>query len=245
MNYFISVTFLIVTNFAGLVITLICSPFALFKSEKVTNGGARLWAILLMWILKKICRLDYEVIGLENLPKEPFILACKHQSSWEGIALSEIFLHPVYIYKKELESLPFYGRHLKAMNGIGINRQGGASVIKSLIKQGKDRLASGRMIIIFPQGTRTPIGSVAADYPYQAGIAALYSSCNVKVVPAALNSGVFWPKSSIKKKPGTVTLKLLEPINPGLKKAEFMKKLEEAIETNSDELCQNAKVRDQ
>ena len=147
-----------------------------------------------------------------------------------------IVKRPVYVYKKELEMIPFYGWYLKVMSGIKLNRKGGATALKSLIKQSKNYLEKGQNVIIFPQGTRVPVNGDVEKYPYQAGIAALYLSSNVKVVPAALNSGLFWPKHKLMKNPGTITLQFLEPINPGLKKAEFMQKLEEVIEKKSSEL---------
>ena len=143
---------------------------------------------------------------------------------------------PVYGYKKELLKVPFYGWYLTIMSGIKIDRKGGASALKSLIRQAKEYIANGQNIVIFPQGTRTPIGSETSKYPYQSGIAALYLSCGVKVVPVALNAGKFWPKQVTKKYPGKITMEFLDPIEPGLKKKEFMTKLEEMIETKSNSL---------
>lgn len=154
---------------------------------------------------------------------------------WETIVMHLVMNRPVYAYKKELLNIPFYGWYLTIMSGIIVDRKGGASALKSLIKQTKEYLAKGQNIVIFPQGTRTPIGAKTKEYPYQSGIAALYLSCNVQVVPAALNSGVFWSKKGSKKK-GTIILEFLEPIAPGLSKQEFMKKLEDTIESKSEEL---------
>lgn len=122
------------------------------------------------------------------------------------------------------------------MSGIIIDRNGGASALKNLIKHSKNYLAKNQTIILFPQGTRTPIGATTDKYPYQAGITALYLSCNVKVVPAALNSGLYWSKGKFLKKPGKIILEFLDPIEPGLPKAEFMAQLEAAIEKRSSEL---------
>ncbi len=179
----------------------------------------------------------YEFRGLENLPKEACIIACKHQSAWETIVMHLVVRHPVYVYKKELEMIPFYGWYLKVMSGIKLNRKGGASALKSMIKQSKNYLKNNQSIVLFPQGTRVPLGGEVEKYPYQSGVVALYLSCNVKVVPAALNSGAFWPKHKIKKNPGKIILEFLPAIEPGLKKDEFNKKLEEAIESKSAELA--------
>lgn len=203
----------------------------------MADHGAKMWALGCVWMLDKICGITYEFRGLENLPKEPCIIACKHQSMWETIVMHLVRRHPAYIYKKELQKIPFYGWYLKVMSGVKLDRKGGASALKSLIKQCKEYLSNGQSIVIFPQGTRVPVGGTVEKYPYQAGIAALYLSCNVKVVPAALNSGVYWPKHKIKKNPGKIILEFLPAIEPGLKKDEFLKKLEEATERRSDELA--------
>ncbi|MBU6338537.1 MAG: 1-acyl-sn-glycerol-3-phosphate acyltransferase [Rickettsiales bacterium] len=186
-------------------------------------------------MLKKLCGIDHKVLGLDKLPKEPYIIACKHQSMWETIVMHLVMKRPVYAYKKELLKIPFYGWYIKIMSGIKVDRKGGASALKSLIKQTKEYLAKGQNIVIFPQGTRTPINASTKDYPYQSGIAALYLACNVKVVPAALNSGVFWPKKGSKKK-GTIVLELLDPISPGLAKQEFLLQLENKIELATSKL---------
>jgi len=224
-------------NLWGAIIPIIYFPAFILRSSKLADHGAKMWTIANLWVLKKLCKIDYKIIGLENLPKnEPFIIACKHQSAWETIVMHLIVNRPAYVYKKELEMIPFYGWYLKVMSGIKLNRKGGASALKSLIKQSKDYLSRGQKIIIFPQGTRVPYGANCKKYPYQIGISALYLACNVKVVPAALNSGLYWPKHQIKKNAGTIIIKFLPPINTGLKKQEFMQKLEDVIEENSKNL---------
>ena len=194
------------------------------------------WSKSLMWCLRKICGISYQVLNAEKIPNEPCIIACKHQSMWETVVMHLICKRPAYVYKKELTKVPFYGWFLGSMTGIKVDRDGGASALKDLIRQTKKYLSEGHNVIIFPQGTRSPVGATTAEYPYQAGIAALYMSCNVKVVPAALNSGLFWNKKTVIKKHGVITIDFLEPIEPGLSKQEFMKKLEEVIEKRSLEL---------
>ncbi len=213
-------------------------PAVIFKnkSSEIADHGAKVWAVFGLWVLKKLCKVEYEVFGAEKLPKDACIVACKHQSMWETIVMHLIFHHPVYAFKKELLKIPFYGWYLRLMSGITVDRQGGASALKNLIKQTKKYLAQNQSIILFPQGTRVPVGESAENYPYQPGIVALYLACNVKVVPAALNSGVFWPKKGIRKKPGKITLEFLDAIDPGLSKQDFMMNLEEVIEKRSHEL---------
>ena len=201
MKYLSSLLFTILLNLWGTLIPIIYFPVFITRSRKLADHGAKVWAIGCLWMLKKLCGVRYEFRGLENLPKEACIIACKHQSAWETIIMHLVVRHPVYVYKKELEMIPFYGWYLKVMSGIKLNRKGGASALKSMIKQSKNYLKNNQSIVLFPQGTRVPLGGEVEKYPYQSGVVALYLSCNVKVVPAALNSGAFWPKHKIKKNP--------------------------------------------
>jgi len=227
--------FTIFINAWGSVIPILYSPAFITRSSKFADHGAKVWSAVSLWCLKKLCNIDYEVRGLDKLPKEGCIVACKHQSMWETIVMHLVFHRPVYAFKKELLMIPFYGWFLRVMSGIIVDRKGGAKALKSLIKQSKNYLEKGQSIILFPQGTRVPVGASAKEYPYQPGIAALYMSCGAKVVPAALNSGVFWPKKGVKK-PGKIILEFLDPIESGLPRDEFMKKLEAVTEKKSEEL---------
>ncbi len=237
MNFISSFLFWIFISAWGIIIPIIYLPPSLiFKSSKIADHGAKVWAAVGLWVLKKLCKIDYEFVGLEKLPKEACIVACKHQSMWETIVMHLIFHRPVYAFKKELLSIPFYGWFLRVMSGIIVDRNGGASALKDLIKQTKKYLSRNQTIVLFPQGTRVPVGASADKYPYQAGVTALYMACNVKIVPAALNSGAHWPKSGIKKNPGKIILEFLDPIEPGFSKQEFVLKLKSAIEKRSEEL---------
>ncbi len=230
-----SIIFTVLLNIWGAIIPIIYSRVFFTRNTKLADHGAKVWSIGVIWLLKKFCGIDYEIRGLEKLPQEACIIACKHQSAWETFVMHLIFRHPVYAYKKELEKIPFYGWYLKVMSGIKVNRKGGASALKDLIKQAKNYLGKGQTVVLFPQGTRVPVGGLVEKYPYQAGVTALYLSCGVKVVPAALNSGKFWPKSGAKKS-GKIILEFLEPIEPGLSKQEFNQRLERAVEEGSDAL---------
>ncbi len=239
MNFIRSYFFLIFLNIWGTIIPIIYLPPALiFKkySGQIADHGAKVWAVVGLWVLKKLCGIEHEIRGLEKLPKEACIVACKHQSMWETIVMHLVFHRPVYAFKKELLKIPFYGWFLRVMSGIIVDRKGGATALKNLIKNTKNYLAKNQTIILFPQGTRVPVGESTEKYPYQAGIVALYASCNVKVVPAALNSGVFWSKKGITKKSGKIILEFLDPIETGLTREDFANKLETTIEQNSKKL---------
>lgn len=207
------------------------------KNSELADRGAKLWSAIGLKVLKILCKIDFKVIGQENIPKYPAIIACKHQSMWETIVMHLLFHRPVYAYKKELRKIPFYGWFVGVMSGICVDRKGGASALKQVITQSKKYLAQNQSIIIFPQGTRVPVGESTDKYPYQAGITALYLACNVDVVPVALNSGIFWPKTSIQKKPGTIIIHFLPPIKSGLSKKDFTEKLQNDIETASKKLA--------
>ena len=204
------------------------------------------WRCCLSWcrscisIIKWVAGIDYQVRGMENLPDGPVILASKHQSAWDTLIYNTLVLDCAYVVKRELLWFPFFGWFLWRVGMIGVDREGGASALKNLVADARDRLAAGRSIVVFPQGTRTPPGE---DRPYLAGIAALYGKCDVPVVPIALNSGVYWPRREFLKYPGTIVVEFLPPIEPGLDRKEFMKTLRERIEPASDKLCREARQR--
>ncbi len=234
MQFFRSLTFSILVTIWGAIIPIIfLIPAFISRDQKIADQGAKIWSIGVFWMLKKLCKIDHKIIGKKNILKEPCIYACKHQSMWETVVMHLIIDRPVYAYKKELELIPFYGWFVKFMSGIKVDRKGGVRSLKSVINQAKTYLAKGQSVVIFPQGTRVPFGASIEKYPYQAGITALYNSCDVKVVPVALNSGLFWPKGQILKNRGTIVIEFLPAIECSLSKEEFNKKLISAIEERS------------
>jgi 1-acyl-sn-glycerol-3-phosphate acyltransferase len=242
MNKISAILFFIFINLWGVIIPIIYFfPAVVFRSKKIADKGAKNWAIVVIWFLKNLCKIDYQVKGIENIANKTCIIACKHQSMWETVIMHLIFHRPVYVFKSELLKIPFYGWFLRSMSGIAIDRKGGASSLKNLVKEAKKYLANNQNLIIFPQGTRVPIGKKTDQYPYQAGIAALYSACNVEVIPAALNSGLFWQKGQKIISSGTITIEFLPAIEANLKKDQFLKNLEEAIELKSIDLTKNVK----
>ena len=186
----------------------------------------KIWNVNLIFAAKYIAGIKYQIVG--EIPTEPVIIASKHQSAWETAIFIALLPKAAYVLKKELTYIPFFGWFMLFGGMIPVNRSGGASAIKQLIKDSKARLEAGYSVIIFPEGTRKDYGS---EPDYKAGIAAIYSSIGQEIVPVALNSGLFWPKKAFLKKPGTITLEFLEPIKPGLKKSEFMAELESKIES--------------
>jgi 1-acyl-sn-glycerol-3-phosphate acyltransferase len=189
-------------------------------------------------MLSLICNIKYEVKGLENIPDQPVIIASKHQSPLETFIFIVLFREATFILKREIKWIPFIGLHLIALQMIFIDRSDGISSIRNIVKLAKIRIKESRSIIIFPEGTRTAIKQNQPS-KYQPGIAALYSSLSVPVLPIALNTGLFWPKNilSLHRKPGKAIIEILPPIYPGLDKKTFLATLEKTIEERSNELA--------
>lgn len=213
-----------------LFIAISCSPL-LIVVNKYLYLSCRLWSKGLLLALRLICGINYKIIGIENLPEAPFIVASKHQSAFETILFWQLFLPPVYILKKELTNIPFFGWYLKRTGMIAIDRQGQSKALKEIISKTKETLEQRKVVIIFPEGTRTNPGQVSNRY--LPGISALYSMTNVPVVPVALNSGIYWPGKKFLIKPGTITVKILEYIKPGMDREKFIDYLVSAIEQES------------
>ena len=195
---------------------------------------ARFWTRSVYWLLRVICRLTYRVEGMEFLPTEPVIVASKHQSAWDTLFFPYKLDKSAIILKRELFWLPFFGWYAKKYGAIGIDRRGGASAIRQMIKDSRKPLSTGRSIIIFPEGTRTAPGKKGV---YHSGVAALYNQLKLPVVPVALNSGIYWPRRKLIRRPGVITLRFLPPIPPGLPRDQFMLRLEADIETAQKEIC--------
>ena len=187
----------------------------------------------IMFFMKKVAKIDLEIKGLENIPKEGAIIASKHQSAMETFFFHTILPRCVFVLKRELLFVPLFGWSLAKSGCVGIDRKAGGAAMKKMLNGCKKALAKGNQIIIFPEGTRR---MPDASPSYQPGIALIYASCNTKVVPVALNSGLYWPKRSFVKNQGKIVIEFLKPIEQGLNKRDFMKKLEDTIETASNKL---------
>lgn len=214
-----------------LVITPIFSILAilLFPLNNVTRSRiASGWAYCTIYWLKLTCNLGVSVKGLENIPQHPSIILSKHQSAWETIALQTIFPPQIWVMKRELLMIPFLGWAFMALAAIPIDRSSGREALKKLVAHGKDRLARGLWVVIFPEGTRTAPGQRGK---YHIGGAWLASHTQSTVVPVAHNAGRYWRKNSFKKYPGTIQVVIGPPIETaGLKPDEVNKRVESWIE---------------
>ncbi|MGE5149321.1 MAG: lysophospholipid acyltransferase family protein [Rhodospirillaceae bacterium] len=198
---------------------------------------ARLWIVFVLWWLRVTVGLTHRVVGRENLPAGPAILASKHQSSWETLSFTLLFDDIAIVLKRELLFIPVVGWAMARVGNIAVTRGDGAVALRGLVKQAKAAIAEGRSIVIFPEGTRVSPGE---HKPYQVGTAALYRQLGVPVVPIALNSGLFWGRRKWIKRPGVLTLEILPPIPPGLPREAFMQTLQEKIEGATGRLVENA-----
>lgn len=169
----------------------------------------RRYALFNLWVLEHVCGIRYQVEGAENIPPGPAIVFSKHQSTWETLAMQEIFPQQVWVLKKELLWLPFFGWGLALLKPIAIDRGAGRKAVTQVIEQGLARLKAGLWVVIFPEGTRLPPG---ARSRYRMGGAVLAADSGYPVVPVAHNAGEFWPKRGFLKRPGTVRVVIGPPI---------------------------------
>lgn len=191
------------------------------------------WVRSCLFLARYIAGIRWEVRGWENVPDGAVIVASKHQSTFDTMVFNTHFYDCVYVIKRELFWFPGFGWFMWRIGQIGVDRKAGGSIMRSFVSQAQEKLAEGRSIIIFPQGTRTLVG---AERPYLPGIAALYQRSDAPVVPVALNSGLHWARRRFHKQPGTIIIEYLPPIPQGLDRREFMRTLEERIETATKRL---------
>jgi 1-acyl-sn-glycerol-3-phosphate acyltransferase len=202
----------------------------------------RSYARTSLWLLRVVCGVAVEWRGIERIPPGGCIVACKHQSAWETFALYAVLRDPAYILKRELMWIPLFGWYTWKAGLIPIDRRAGPAALKRMAARARKELQRARQIVIFPEGTRRPPG---AEPDYKPGVAYLYGQSGVACVPLALNSGLFWPRRSLRRIPGTILVEALEPIPPGLDRHTFIARLESALEAATARLIQEAGIRNQ
>jgi 1-acyl-sn-glycerol-3-phosphate acyltransferase len=190
----------------------------------------RIWSQVVMGLLWVICGIRVELRGAQHIPQGQALIAPKHHCMLDVFAQFAWLPDSCFVTKKELMWIPFFGWYAAKARMIVVDREGQATALRKMVAEAKVRFADGRQLVIFPEGHRGEPG-VAGDY--KPGIAALYRELDVPVHPVATNAGVHWPAHGFKRRPGTIVYEYLEPIPPGLKRAEFMRILQERIETAS------------
>jgi 1-acyl-sn-glycerol-3-phosphate acyltransferase len=196
----------------------------LFLPRKALVRTSQAWSRVLLWGLKAIAGLTYEVRG--EIPKGAVLVAVKHMSMWDTLAFYMLLDDAVIVLKRELLAIPFYGWYVRKAHMIPIDRAAGANAVRQMAVRAREVAAAGRPIVIFPEGTRKKPGAVPA---YKPGVAGLYSYAGLPCVPVALNSGQYW--TGFLKRQGTIVVEFLPAIPPGLPRAEFMRELQQRIES--------------
>ncbi|MCH7881212.1 MAG: 1-acyl-sn-glycerol-3-phosphate acyltransferase [Proteobacteria bacterium] len=194
----------------------------------------KLWIEYSLGSLRIICGLKYQIEGLENIPEHGFIIMSKHSSTWEAIALQKFFDPMIWVVKRELIWIPLFGWALRAMNAIALNRGTGRKAINQLISESKQRMDQGRILMLFPEGTRVP---PMQQKPFKMGGAIVSEKTGYAILPIAHNAGEFWPRHSWIKWPGTIRMVIGKPIDPQLRNAdEIIGVVREWISATCDEI---------
>lgn len=224
--------------YVSLVVQMILwTPYYFLSPRHRAWFVPKFWARSSLWLQEKIAGTKSEITGMENLPEGSFILAPKHQSFWDAIAFFPYLRDPLYILKRELMWIPFFGWYIKKMNMIPVNRGKRSAALKAVVVATRKEMQNDRQLIIYPEGTRRAPGDEPA---YKWGIAELYSALNLPVVPVAHVAGLYWPRRKFLRHPGTIKARFLEPIPAGLDKEEFMRRLIAETEAACDEFLVDA-----
>ena len=210
-----------------LVVWLIAAIPTFAMRRSAILSVARLWSRQNTWLLRVVCNVKLEFRGVEKIPKGPLVVASKHQSMWETFALLQVLDQPLYILKRELTRIPFFGWYLMKAGMISVDRSAGGRALLKMVRQASEEVRNGRQLIIFPEGTRRPPG---APPDYKPGVAQLYASCRTNCLPIALNSGLFWPRRTFMRYPGTLVVEFLDLLPPGLPRDVFLKQISTVIE---------------
>ena len=213
--------------YLNLLIHCIAAIPTLVMSHHAIVWVVKFWAHTNFWLLRVVCGTRCEFRGIEKIPTGALLIASKHQSLWETFALMTLFADPAYILKRELMWIPLYGWYAWKADMIPVNRGKRAQALADMTACARRELNRGRQIIIFPEGTRR---APRAAPSYKFGVSHLYGEANVPCLPVALNSGLFWPRRTFRRYPGTIVVEILDPIAPGLSKQQLNDELQRVIE---------------
>ncbi len=222
---------------ATAILSILGAPVFLLAPQRVAVGYTQLWGLVCRALLRGLAGIRVEIRGREHIPQGAALVAAKHQSAFETFALLPLLPYPAMVMKPELGRIPLFGFYSRVSGMILVDRRKGATALREMTAQAKREAAKGRPVVIFPEGTRRTPGAPPA---YQPGVALLYKGLGLPCVPVALDSGLFWPRRSFRKYPGTIVVEFLPPIPPGLDSKTFLARLEAAIEGGSDRLLAEA-----
>jgi 1-acyl-sn-glycerol-3-phosphate acyltransferase len=227
---FTALLFLVTAVFGVIVLLAMLLPLSLEQRYAIP----RTWGRLLTGLAGVICGLDYVIEGRENLPSRPFISLWKHSSAWETMAQMFVVPPASWLLKREVIWIPVVGWAVRMYRPIAINRSAGHSAVNQVVAQGRERLASGMGVIVYPEGTR-----VAPGQTRKYGISGALLACETgaPIVPIAHNSGYFWRRRGLLKKPGTIRVVIGPPIDPqGLTPREVNERAQKWIEATVAEI---------
>ena len=199
---------------------------------------ARTWGRITLWLLRVVAGTRVEFRGLENIPQGPLLVAAKHQSALETLALCTVLPDFAYILKRELLLIPLIGWYLSRSGMVAIDRSKGTRAMSLMNAAAGEAIRRGRRLIIFPEGTRRPVGAAPA---YKQGLSHLYVALNVPCLPVALNTGLFWARNSLVRRPGTAVIEFLPPIPPGMSRQAFQVLVEQRVEAASNALVEGGR----
>jgi 1-acyl-sn-glycerol-3-phosphate acyltransferase len=228
--------------YLNLLVQMIVALPVLALPHRIHLAFIRSYCRTSLWLLRVVCGTKVAWRGLEKIPQGACIVACKHQSTWETFSLYAVFDDPTYVLKRELMWIPLFGWHMHKAGLIPIDRGARLSALSRMTARARTELARARQVVIFPEGTRRPPG---AEPTYKPGVAYLYAKAGVACVPLALNSGLFWPRRSLIRFPGTILVEVLDPIPPGLDSRAFLQQLQNAVEEATTRLLRESAIRDQ
>jgi 1-acyl-sn-glycerol-3-phosphate acyltransferase len=213
--------------YVNIIVRMLVALPTLILPHRFILAVLRAYARSSLWLLRIVCGITVEWRGREKIPKGACIVACKHQSFWETFALFALLDDPTYVLKRELMWIPLFGWLARKARMIPIDRGSRVAAMARMAALARQEIARGRQIVIFPEGTRRAPGAAPRYLP---GIAYLYAEIGLPCVPVALNSGLFWPRRSLRRYPGTVLVEVLDPIPPGLDKRTFLRRLQSVVE---------------
>ena len=227
-----TIIFYILLSFWTIFLGILCLPYLVLPNQ-LLRSPVIIWIKGIFILLKLACGITHEVRGLKNIPNEPVVIVSKHQSAFETFALFYYFKKCFFIHKKQLFYIPIFGQYLMKSNMVSIDRNAGPSAMRKILFEIKKHFDDGRSIIIFPEGTRKRPG----DKPnYKTGFVGIYNEVNRKILPVAVNSGLYWPKHTIFMKRGHIIIDIQECVETNLNKDEVFNKVVETIETATNKI---------
>ena len=216
-----------------IVHVVLAAPALLLPGRRPLWFAVHSWIAINQRLLRLCCGITHEIRFADRIPAGPLIVAAKHQSTWEIFSLLSLFSDPVFILKREVMWVPFFNLYCLKGGMIPVERGTRSLALAKMLKHARARIVAGRQILIFPEGTRRAAG---AEPNYKYGVVQLYAELGVPCLPIALNSGLYWPRRTLRFRPGTIRAEVLPQIPPGLAAEAFLGRLQESIETATTRL---------